>query len=177
MEIWKDIKDYEGLYQVSNYGAVKSLSKSWATGNNNAIRKKSETIMKQATDSTGYKQVWLSKNNSPKNTLVHRLVAMAFIDNINNKKCVNHINSIRNDNRVENLEWCTHSENIIHCISKNRKNTQIGINHWMTVLSENDVINIRELSKSMTHQKISEKYPVTRRTVGNIINRKIWKHI
>lgn len=96
MEIWKDINGYEGLYQVSNKGNVRSL----ITNKN----------LKQA-DLRGYKRVVLSKNNEVKTKQVHRLVAEAFIDNREGKQQVDHINCLRDDNRVENLRWTTPKEN------------------------------------------------------------------
>ena len=77
-QIWKTIQGFEGLYEVSNLGAVKSLEKMWVV--NKAIRNKPETIMKQSTDSNGYFQVELSKNGKAKKYLVHRLIAKAFIE-------------------------------------------------------------------------------------------------
>ena len=103
-EIWKDIKGYEGHYQISNTGKVKSLHFNIAT-------QKQETILKQSETWGGYLRVGLTKDRKPKLFAVHRLVAEAFIPNIENKPVVDHINGDRADNRVENLRWCTHSEN------------------------------------------------------------------
>lgn len=102
MEIWKDIEDYEGKYQVSNMGRVKSL---------NYGRTGEERILKPGKDTKGYSQVGLYKNNKRKGVKVHRLVATAFIENPENKPCIDHINTIRTDNRAENLRWCTAKEN------------------------------------------------------------------
>lgn len=97
MEIWRDIKGYEGLYQVSNYGRVKSL---------NYNHTKKEGIMKAALDGGGYLHLRLHKNGKRKNFFVHRLVADAFLPNPDNFPIVNHKNEKPSDNRVENLEWC-----------------------------------------------------------------------
>ena len=105
-EIWKDIKGYEGRYQISNFGRVKSL-----------IYPK-EKIMniynfrRDGEKGKGYWRVRLIKNSSYKYFFVHRLVAEAFIPNPNNYATVNHINGIKTDNRIDNLEWCSLKENI-----------------------------------------------------------------
>lgn len=105
MELWKPIKGYEGLYEVSNMGNVKSLPKM------RGYIKSKEKIMKPFKNNNGYLLVSLSKNNKQKHFQVHRLVASAFILNKDNKSQVDHINRIRDDNRVENLRWVTASEN------------------------------------------------------------------
>lgn len=101
MEEYRDIQGYEGLYQVSNYGNVRSLyGKS--------------RILKPSKDSGGYLSVGLSKNNSVKRHLVHRLVCAAFLDNPNEKPEVNHKDGIKTNNNVLNLEYVTPSENTNH---------------------------------------------------------------
>ena len=98
-EIWKEIKDYEGLYQISNTGKI--------------MNKKGK-ILKLSIDIYGYVKIQLCKNGKHKWFQVHRLVAQAFISNPNNYPCVNHKNEIKDDNRVENLEWCTVKYNNIY---------------------------------------------------------------
>lgn len=101
-EIWKDIKGYEGLYQVSNLGNVKSFY-------NSNIR-----LLKAGINSNKYFYVGLIKDKKRTFILIHRLVAITFIPNTEKKPFVNHINGIKKDNRVENLEWCTQQENVKH---------------------------------------------------------------
>lgn len=110
-EIWKDIEGYEGKYQVSNYGRVKSLSYR-QTGQ--------ERVMRLWFDARGYLRVALYKGDERKYYTVHRLVAQAFIPNTDNKPCVDHISTDKTDNRVENLRWVTLKENSNNLLTKKR---------------------------------------------------------
>lgn len=111
-EEWKDIKDFEGLYQISNYGRVKSLSRTIHASDRDIHYK--NMIMKISKNNRGYYVIALFNNNTFKRFLVHRLVAQAFIPNLDNKLKVNHVEPVTKekcDNRVCNLEWCTDKEN------------------------------------------------------------------
>ena len=112
-EIWKDIKGYEGLYQVSNLGNVRSLDhirKNGKTDNHKCLTK--GRLLKLAVQKeSGYLFCVLSKNGNTKGYRVHRLVAETFIPNPNNYKCVNHKDENKSNNKLENLEWCTHKYN------------------------------------------------------------------
>lgn len=105
-EIWKDIPDYEGLYMVSNLGRVKSLPKHYHN----------EIILKNKNTKDGYFETALRKNNKTKWIRTHRLVAIAFIPNLENKEQVNHKDGNKRNNNVNNLEWCTLQENKEHAI-------------------------------------------------------------
>ena len=106
-EIWKDIEGYEGLYQVSNFGMVKSLERIDSIG-----RKKSSRILKLHYNSQRYLNITLFNSEGRKYFLVHRLVAQAFIPNPGNLPQINHIDEDRVNNRVDNLEWCSSKYNL-----------------------------------------------------------------
>lgn len=108
-EVWRDVKDYKGLYQVSNLGRVKSV-KRYVKHYKGGVKSISERILKLTNDSYGYLVIHLSKNGVGKMYKVHRLVAEAFIPNQDNKPTVDHINTIKTDNRIENLRWATDTE-------------------------------------------------------------------
>lgn len=112
-EIWKNIEGYEGLYQVSNIGRVKSLAR-------NGCGAKDKLVVIQE-NNCGYDTVLLSKTNIRKRHLVHRLVAIAFVENPEHKPHVNHINGIKKINGYSNLEWVTRSENVIHAMKNGLK--------------------------------------------------------
>ena len=110
MEIWKDIPGYEGLYQVSNLGNIKNINRCF---NDKKGRKYivKEIICKPSIDTSGYRQIVLTKNKNRKSHKVHRLVAMAFIPNPNSLPQINHKDENKQNNNVDNLEWCTQEYN------------------------------------------------------------------
>lgn len=113
MEHWKTIKGYEQLYNVSSYGNVESLKRIVPT-KGNSTRISHGRLLKTIKKSIGYRQVTLSKLGGQKIYLVHRLVAQAFLPNPNNLPQVNHIDGNKENNNLENLEWCTHKQNAVH---------------------------------------------------------------
>lgn len=138
MELWKPIKNYEGVYEVSSLGRVRRVSgfvnsgirhseKVWRNGH----------ILKQHKKRNGYLAVDLSKNNIVKTISVHRLVAEAFLPKIEGKTVVNHKNCNKHDNRVENLEWCTAEENREHAKGNGR---YVGPNRKAVLCKQNQMV-------------------------------------
>lgn len=122
IEIWKDIKGYEGFYKINKGGSVKSL-KRYKKAKLNSKSLVRERIMKQQRTKDGYPVVTLTKDYHSKTMRVHRLVCETFTPNPFNKKEVNHINGIKTDNNVCNLEWVTRFENVKHAWETGLKNS------------------------------------------------------
>lgn len=117
LEIWKDIVEYEGLYQVSNLGKVKSLFRY-------------KKMLKGNVVSGGYIQIQLCKKGKATSYLIHRVVAFSFLNNPDNKPCVNHIDGNKTNNRHDNLEWVTYSENELHSyhiLGKKPNKSRLGV--------------------------------------------------
>lgn len=115
LEEWRDVKGYEGIYMVSSLGRVKSLDRVVERNNGKKARIKGK-ILSLSKMRNGYLMVSLYKNGNYKNKMVHQLVALSFIRKVKGKNEVNHINHIRDDNKLSNLEWCTHQENMIDAV-------------------------------------------------------------
>ncbi|QEE50332.1 hypothetical protein FUA48_12310 [Flavobacterium alkalisoli] len=124
-EIWRDVLNYEGCYQISNLGRVKSVErKVKSSRSKTGYRTIKEKLMTPLLSKYGYYRVHLMKEGKSFIAMVHRLIAEAFIPNPNNKPQVNHINLIRTDNRIENLEWMTNKENMRHAWDNNSANKE-----------------------------------------------------
>ena len=149
-EIWEDIKGYEGLYQVSNLGRIKSL-KYWSNVHNKYYNR--EIILKQKENRYGYLFVGLYKEHKRKECLIHRLVSEAFIPNLENKKEINHKDGNKKNNCVNNLIWCTRSENMLHAyktgLRKAIKTAQPVIQYDMNKNFIKKWNNISEIKKQM----------------------------
>lgn len=134
-EIWKDISGYEGLYQVSNLGRVRSFDRYVRNGTSNRNIKRGK-ILKPCVTRDGYLQLNLIKDKKKKVSTIHRLVAKAFIENPENKPCVNHIDGNKQNNNVTNLEWVTYSENTIHAMKIGLKTDPKGRNHYKRAVNQ-----------------------------------------
>jgi hypothetical protein len=167
-EIWKDIVGYDGRWKVSNLGRVKSLM--------GPRGEKREKILKHGI-SKGYCHVGLYKDRKMKNFFVHRLVAIAFIPNPENKPHVNHKKGDKLDNRACMLEWATCSENNKEAYRIGLKIGQKGEIHGSSILSEPQVLEIRDRAGTLTQKDMALQYGVSRATICHIINKKTWTHI
>ncbi len=125
-EIWKPVKGYENIYEVSNIGRVKSCERIVIRSNGRKINFP-EKIMKPSINHKGYEVIDLRKNGKRECGFVHRLVGKAFIENPDNKKQINHKNGVKRDNNVDNLEWVTNKENVIHAYKNNLNNNRNAI--------------------------------------------------
>lgn len=166
-ETWKDIEGYEGLYQVSDLGRIKSL---------NFNKTKRRKLLKQAC-TYDYKHITLFLNGKRTIYRVHRLVAVAFIENIGNKPEVNHIDGKKSNNKASNLEWCTSSENSMHAI-KNKLSSTFGEGANFSKLKKSQVIRILEKHKSGERIcDLAKYYKVSETSIINITKRRKWKHV
>ena len=131
-EVWKDIKGYEGIYQVSNLGRIKSLEHTVRSNKCGGVRTIAEAILHPTDNGHGYKIIGLRNKGHRKNYYIHRLVATAFIPNPKQLEYINHIDYDRENNSVDNLEWCTQKDNVNYSkerMSKPRKVTYSNTGH------------------------------------------------
>ena len=176
-EVWKDIEGFEGKYQVSNFGRVRSLINNH--GNPRTIPK----ILKARPDTKEYLHVALFKKGKAKDPKVHRLVAKAFISNPENKPQVNHIDGNKQNNRADNLEWVTPSENIQHAyksgLIKTRKSTRKGERAIGAKLTNAQAKEIRRKYKKGSRDKniytLAKEYEVSSITILKVVNHKTYK--
>ena len=150
-EVWKDVKGYEGKYQVSNLGNVKSLLDKQLN--------KREMILKPSLSHKGYLKVFLSKDSKKSSKTIHRLVAEAFIPNLENKKTVNHIDGNKANNRVDNLEWLSNSENQKHAWRLGLKQGLKGEKNPMYGKKLPNEVKLK-ISKTLKGKMAGEKHPM-----------------
>jgi hypothetical protein len=178
-EIFKDIIDYEGLYQISNLGRVKCLTKRGVFPNGGIVVHK-EKIMATRINAT-YVVIGLRKNSQLNTVKVHRLVCSAFHPNQDNKPDVNHLDGNKLNNKADNVEWSTKKENAQHALKMglNYTNPLRGSKNSMAKLNEDKVIKIRWLYKTklFTQKKLGEMFEIGRGSISLIIQNKRWKHV
>lgn len=160
---WKPIVDYEGHYSVSDTGLVRN-DITW-------------NILQFGHDVKGYAQVALHKNGIRKTLRVATLVAIAFLGNPEGLQ-INHKNGIKDDNRVENLEWVTPTENMQHAYNIGLHIKPKGTRNSRVKLTEDEVKEIQILVKTgLTQRQIASKFMISQKAIFNIIHHKAWRHI
>jgi len=180
-EKWISIKGFENLYEISSQGRVKALSRTKIIKFNGKeetlqLREKLLKFNKIEGNAFPYYSVTLYNNNEKeKRFFIHRLVALNFISDKYSNLEVNHINGDKLDNRVENLEWVTHSENILHAQKIGLK--PIADKCIRAKLKNDDVLKIREIGKNKSVINIAREFGVSKSVIYNIIKRRSWKSL
>lgn len=166
-EIWKDIKGYEGKYQVSNLGRVKSLQR--IDNNNHPVKQK---VLKPCSDGAGKGYLYVNLGRKGRAKKIHRLVAETFIENSLNKCEVNHIDGNTKNNRMDNLEWVTHQENCIHYTYKlGQHKSQFKMKPICLIKDENKRIYFNSISNAIRWIKENTKYKnASTRNISKVLN-------
>jgi hypothetical protein len=180
-EVWKAVKGYEDHYEISNLGRVRSLDRVVFRndkGTGGEIKMKG-IIRKLTSTKKGYHSLVLTKNKISRTISLHVLVANNFIKNPYNKDQINHINGLKTDNRIENLEWCTSQENVDHAYQNGlrKRGQHVGTKNSRCKITEKQVIKIRSLKGKMLQKDIAKKFNICQVTVSAILSKKLWEHI
>ena len=158
-EIWKDVVGYEGLYEVSNKGRVRTHKHKTTYTKKHGVRHWEQRYLKDKTPNGRDVRVALWKDGKPKDFLVHRLVGFAFIPLVKGKECINHIDGNPKNNNVENLEWCNHLENNKHAFETGLMTTNIKVKLINHLGIEYEFISMSRASEFLgrSHGYISNK--------------------
>jgi hypothetical protein len=181
LEIWKDIPGYEGRYQISNQGNVKTLTRIVSSYRSSYTRR-GKVLNKYYGGRTGYYKVKLYTGIGTFESFpVHRLVAQSFLENLDNYPQINHKDGNPKNNNVNNLEWVNNSINIQHAYDTGliNINNRRGVNHYKATLTEEQVINMRKdhSEENVSYKELATKYNIKLINVYNIISRNSWKHV
>lgn len=166
VETWKDIEGYEGHYQVSSFGNVKSLAR-LRKSKGNSLAPLREKIMKQKTSKSGYKVIHLLIGNKSSHALVHRLVAKCFIKNNEQKQTVNHIDCDKKNNHINNLEWSTHKEQMAHAVDN--KLVELRGSPKYSKEFKTEILNYFN-QNNISISKLATMFNISQRTAGRIVN-------
>lgn len=170
-EEWKPVVDFEWLYEISNYGRVKTLRNLVETNDNKLIHK----ILRPSISKEGYPKYSLTKKNRVYYFNSHRLVALAFLPNPLNLEVVNHKDGDKFNNHVSNLEWCTHSENLKHAFRLGLKEGNKGEDNHLSVLNSDEVLQINKMiNDGIEYKDIASEFNISDVTICDIKRGKTW---
>ncbi len=170
-EIWKAVVDFEEIYKISNLGRIKRIKSRNGYKIDRMLKPMSRGERK-------YLYVDLCKNGIKKSKQIHRIVLEAFDRLPNVKEECNHINGIKADNRLKNLEWCTRSENELHKNRVLKYESLKGEKHGRSKLTNEEIKTIRHMYKDgLPQREIAKKFNVGQQNISCIVNHKNWKHI
>jgi hypothetical protein len=169
MEVWKPINGYEGCYEVSTFGRVKSLDRY-----DSMKRFKIGRILKPRKNQGGYLNVQISNGVVIKNTAIHRIVALTFILNPNNYPEVNHKDGNKQNNHISNLEWCTRSQNEKHAYRSGLKKAPKEKKNTKLTQKDADLIRWLNLQCKISQKNISKIFPVSQCHISRIIGNFSW---
>ena len=180
LEKFVDIKGYEGYYQISNHGRIKSLKRIVKHASGDVELK--EKFKKPTVNSNGYYKTNLYKNGKETTVYIHRLIASAFIPNLDNKPQINHIDGVKTNNDLSNLEWVTQSENGLHAYNIGLRNV---VSHSSSdprfktnvKLTKKQVLEIRKLKNNISTRKIAKMFNTSHVTVSMIRTGRIWSDV
>lgn len=176
-KVWKNVKGFEGFYQVSNEGDVRSLDRLIDGGGTQNKRKLKGVLLKGGVSNSGYVKFTLTNSGKMKYYSGHRLVALNFIPNPNNYEQVNHIDGDKLNNNVNNLEWCDSFYNMKHAEDLGLVNNK-GTNSPNNKYSEAQIIEVKKLlQEGYSSVKIARMTGVNRTTVYRVRTKKQWKHL
>lgn len=161
-EVWGSLPELKGLFEVSNLGNVRTV--------------KSKQLRKAQLQKLGYRRISLRVDSELLGYQLHRLVALVHIPNPNDYREINHIDGDKENNNVDNLEWCTRSQNMSHAFRTGLVSNR-GILNPRARLSELTVINIRHCRGELTNEKLGKIFNVPTSTVARIMTRKSWSHL
>jgi hypothetical protein len=172
-EIWKDIPGYEGYYQASNLGRIRSLDR-YVRYKKNRLRKYPGKILIQSIGGNKYFKVGLNKYGKMKNYSVHKLIALTFITNNYKYEMNNHIDGNKLNNNVNNLEWCDRSRNQIHAYQNGLQKIKRGENVNGAKLTK-EMVNIIRKSITLSQHELAIIFNVCQQTISDIQKFKRWK--
>ena len=183
MEVWKAIPGYEGYYEASNGGSIRSIDRVVLHGIHGTCKQKSK-VLKYALDAKGYCRVALSIKLKLSTFTVHRLIALTFMGPRPDVHQINHIDGVKTNNSLANLEYCTQSENALHSFRIGLQKPRLGSENNWAKLTEAQVIEIRQFVKNANtryygRKALAENYGVSECTIKEIVNRRknLWSHV